>query len=329
MRINRLVGVLVVSAGIAGLVIIPEASAQGPIAKLISALQSVKYGKDDPTYQLEYAGRAREYKVHLPKGAADGTKFPVVIYLHGGGGNLTGAYRDGLETDADNFGFVLAVPAGTGKVANLLTWNGGRWDCGSRCGYALENNVDDLGFIAQMIEELKKNYAVDEKRIYATGISNGAIMAYRLACELSDKIAAVAAVAPPGVPPQCANAQPIPIMHIHGTADPLTAFFEGGENKFMQKTESHPLSAQKSVDAWRTINGCSADSQEVYKNKSARCVSYSGCSNDAETVFCTVEGMGHAWPSGNQYLPVKTVGPVSQDISFTQIWEFFQRHPKK
>ena len=194
----------------------------------------------------------------------------------------------------------------------------------SCCGYAARNNIDDVGFISKMIEEVKNNFNVDKNRIYTTGISNGGIMSYRLACELSDRIAAIASVAPPAVLANCAPGRPVPVMHIHGTADPC-APYDGGTGGGCLGSERYEMqSAKEMVDIWKNINKCSGDSIITYQKADATCISYNKCAGDAAVEFCTVEGGGHAWPSGSQYLPADRIGPVSYDISFDQIWDFLR-----
>src|SRR4030042_1455717 len=110
---------------------------------------------------------------------------PLVIVLHGGGGTAQStAGMTGMNVKADSSGVIAVYPNGNGRVSDekLLTWNAG--NC---CGYALDNNIDDVGFIRELIDKLEKKLAIDKARIYATGISNGGMMSYRLACELADK----------------------------------------------------------------------------------------------------------------------------------------------
>lgn len=296
--------------------------------------QAESYGASDPTFYIQHDGLTRKYKVHLPRWYNRKRKLPVVIYIHGGAGDMTAAYRDGIDKFSDKYGFVLAVPLGTGKVRLghfWGSWNGGNWETGECCG-----DADDVGFISKMIEQLKARFNVDENRIYATGISNGGLMTNRLACELSDKIAAIATVAPAALMSGCNPARPVPVMDIHGTADPANPP-DGSESKSIFNEESGSVFAKsykrmtpyQVVDAWKKINKCSDKKIAGYENGGAKCVIYNDCTGEVEVELCMVEGMGHTYPSGSQYFPAKTVGPVSYDISFEQIWEFFKRHSRK
>lgn len=222
----------------------------------------------DYDFAVQHAGLARKYRVHVPRGYDESEKakpFPAVIYLHGGGGSIRAAYNDGMDKASDRLGFVLIVPAGTGPIPEiLLTWNGGAWGPGkleSCCAYAYDHHIDDVGFISRVIADAQVRFRIDENRIYATGISNGGLMSYRLACELSGTIAAVASVASPGTPSSCSPARPVPILHIHGTADPC-APYDGGLPKPCLGTALHEMQpASHQVAIWRELDHCSRSLQ--------------------------------------------------------------------
>lgn len=285
-------------------------------------------GPGDYDFSLEYGGLTRTYKVHVPPQYKSISPASAVIYVHGGGGNARSAYLDKMDKTSDKFGFILAIPEATGeiKLGELRgAWNGGKWATGECCG-----NADDVGFISAMIENIKQDFNVDEKRVYAAGISNGGLMTNRLACELSDKIAAIATVAPTAIPSDCKPSRLIPVMDIHGTADTCNPF-DGSEpaNPICKNVPYKRMPPAKVVDAWLKINKCPREgSKIIYKNGEAVCTSYSGCENDAEVAFCKVAGMGHIWPSGFESR-LLGVYPVSYDISTDQIWEFFKRHQLK
>ena len=124
--------------------------------------------------------------MHLPPQAGDGQPLPLVINFHGGGGEPLGHERySGMDDLADEEGFIAVYPAGTSRFGDrLLTWN-----AGGCCGYAQEESVDDVGFVRALIDDLSTVTLIDRSRIYATGLSNGAMMAYRLAAEIPDQIA--------------------------------------------------------------------------------------------------------------------------------------------
>ena len=181
------------------------------------ALVLVSLGAGDHDRSLAFGGATRTYFVHVPPRVSEGQPLPVVLAFHGGGGNASGfkAYA-GLDALADRQGFVVVYPDGSGRLGRrLLTWN-----AGGCCGYAAAQNVDDVGFALAVLRDVARNVSVDPARVYATGHSNGAMMAYRMAIDASDRIAAVAPVAgamqAPGFPPP----RPVPVLHIHSVDDP-------------------------------------------------------------------------------------------------------------
>jgi len=310
--------------------------------------QASEEAENDAHFSLQYGGLTRKYNVHLPPNYNVNTPMPAVIFLHGGGGSMRGAYLEGMNHSADKLRFILVIPDGTGRMADrYLVWNAGQRGNSACCGYAVENNIDDVGFISAMIDQLKANFNVDASRIYATGISNGGSMSYRLACELSGKIAAVATVAG-WTEDRCSPSRPVPVMHVHGTGD-LRAPYNGGQSGVFFEWSKGPCvtigpngqpdqgsghscsvpSASQTVDTWRTKDQCTANSTTVYQNGAVTCVSYNQCAGASEVEFCTVEGGGHTWPSGMQYAPVSKIGPVNDDMSFDQMWDFLKRHSLK
>lgn len=290
-----------------------------------------EYKPGDYEFTLAHDGLERHYKIHIPAAYAKNSKVPVVIYIHGGGGDMRAAYMDGLDKMSDKHGFILAIPEGIGEVKfgyMRASWNGGKWETGECCG-----NADDVGFISKMIDEVKNNLNIDDKMIYATGISNGGLMTNRLGCELANKIAAIATVAPAALMSNCTPSRPMSIIDIHGTADPANppdgseprSIFEEGSSSFGMSYKR--MTPYQVVDAWKKINNCSDKQISGYENGNAKCTVFNDCSTGAEVELCMVEGMGHIYPSGSQYLPSSLVGSVSYDISFDQIWEFFKKHP--
>ena len=137
-------------------------------------------------------GRDRFYKTHLPLGYNSSKSYPLVLAFHGGLGNPDLLEeQSGFSAKADKEGFIVVYPYGTGSFdKKLLTWN--TWNC---CGYADKKNINDVDFIKAVLKEIKAKYSIDEKRVYATGLSNGGMMCYLLACELPEQFAAVAPVA--------------------------------------------------------------------------------------------------------------------------------------
>ncbi len=175
----------------------------------------------DEVHTLDFDGLKRSYALHMPAKSPAG-ELPLVVVLHGGGGSGAGAARmTGFDALADEAGFMVVYPDGTDRPLlhamgkpGLLTWN-----AGSCCGYAQYKNMDDVGFIRAVVADVQKQHAVDAKRIYATGMSNGGMLSYRLACEASDLFAAIGPVAGIIEIPDCKPVHPVAVIDFQGTDD--------------------------------------------------------------------------------------------------------------
>jgi polyhydroxybutyrate depolymerase len=187
----------------------------GLICAGICLVAGAAFAKDE-TFSLKVGGHERSWLVHTPAGYDGKKPLPLVLALHGGGGNYQGIIESSqFSPKADKEGFIAVYPNGTGKLKGIgLTWN-----AGNGSGYALENKIDDVGFFRVLIEWLKNKYAVDPQRIFVTGLSNGGMMTYRLACELADVIAAAGIVSGALAVDSPAPARPVSAIVFHGTAD--------------------------------------------------------------------------------------------------------------
>ena len=209
---------------------------------------------------MVYDGRTRTYIIHIPSFYNDSTPFPLVIALHGGGGNSKSMMdKTGFNDLADEKGFIVVYPDGTGRFKNrLLTWNAGH--C---CGYALDNNVDDVGFIKALIKKLQITHNIDSRRIFVTGHSNGGMMTYRLGAELSDILAAIAPCAGTIGGKETVNSSlyvipepyyPISVIALHGKLDENVPYDRGhGNNSSGNRID---LSVNESVSFWVQYNEC-------------------------------------------------------------------------
>lgn len=277
---------------------------------------------------LEVDDYDRPYYVHVPK-SYDGSKaYPVVLAFHGGGANAESMQRFcGLNEKAEEAGFLAVYPSGTGLLRRVRTFNAG--NC---CGYAMRKDVDDVKYVRELLEDLAKAAKIDPKRIYATGMSNGGMISYRLASELSDRIAAIAPVGGPMGTKTCHPKRPVPVMHFHGTDDAFAAF-EGGPGK-RSRTQTDFYSVEHSVNAWVKANGCDPQpkvTQLPDKAEDGMTVVrkvYGGGKDGSEVILIQINGGGHTWPGREP--PLKFLGPSTQDISANDLmWEFFKRHPMK
>ena len=308
-------------------------------------------GRGDHVYSLTHDGRQRTYLVHVPPSYDGRRPAPVVIVLHGGSGNAQGMQRMTLMNQAaDRHGFLAVYPQGTGP--QLLGKTLGSWNAEQCCPKAVDEHVDDVGFIAAMLEQLASDVAIDRSRMYATGHSNGAMLSYRLACELSEQIAAIAPVGAQVQLSNCAPTRPVPVIHFHGTDDPC-ALYDGGPacggcmaahftRTLHKEVEVHTWPCESVPDhiaRWRAINGVLDASHVTVQHGQSTCVTY-GSDTPGEVTLCTIQGMGHTWPGGT-YGPacdkpeskncqsfMQAIGSLSDDLNADEVmWEFFQRHP--
>ncbi|MBO9326337.1 MAG: prolyl oligopeptidase family serine peptidase [Roseiflexus sp.] len=260
--------------------------------------------------------------LHVPPSYNEHHPVPLVISLHGGGGNAEHYRRiSDFNRFADEKGFIIVYPNGTGRRQDaLLTWNGG-----TRCGYAMTNNVDDVGFIRALIAELANAYAIDPKRIYVTGISNGGIMASRLACEASDVIAAIAPVAGTLNYEPCQTTHPVVVIHVYGTDDTRLPY-NGGVGPD-SRVGVNFASVQESVGFWTAFNGCDPQPQTTSSTDIQHQV-WSGCRDGTAVELYTIIGGRHAWPGSNGPGRVGGDEPTQSISASDVIWKFFAAHPR-
>ncbi|MEP6609896.1 MAG: PHB depolymerase family esterase [Burkholderiaceae bacterium] len=272
-------------------------------------------------------GRQRSALIRVPSSYVPSKPAPLVLVFHGGGGNAANAERTtSMRAQAEKHGLIVAYPNGTGVLKQtLLTWN--TWNC---CGYAMQNDVDDVGFVRELIATLKRRYSIDTRRIFATGLSNGAMLSYRLACEMSDQIAAIAPVAGALNTDSCAPREPVSVAIFHGTSDQHVRY-DGGRNtkQFPGAKPRDDKSVNDAFSTWTKIDKCQPSAPTQY----APSVRKTECSNGehgSEVVLYSIEGQGHAWPGGTPGLRNGNVDPPSQQISATEVMiDFFLRHPRQ
>lgn len=300
------------------------------VSLVLSAfLSSDSLAAGDHNRTIQVDGLSRSYIVHIPPKYDPKQPAPVVLMFHGGGSSAKPmVHFTGLNEKADQAGFVVVYPEGTGYL-QMLTWNAG--NC---CGYAMQHKVDDVAFTRALLDDLAKVVNVDRKRVYATGISNGAIMAYRLASELSDRIAAIAPVSGPMGAATCNPKRPVPVIHFHGTDD-VHAPFQGGHGKGISGTDFY--SVEHSIAAWVKADGCPQKPKvvelpvKVEDGTSVEEKTYGPGKDGAEVILLTIRGGGHTWP-GREPPNIKflNLGKSTHNISANDLmWDFFKRHPMK
>lgn len=289
------------------------------------AQDRLTFGPGDHIRTIVIDGVERRYLMHIPDRYDPQTATPVLLAFHGGGVNAKHMVTfSGLNEKSDQAGFIVVYPYGTGRLASVLTFNGG--NC---CGYAMRNSIDDVEFTRQILDDLAKHLSIDSKRVYATGMSNGAIMAYRLASELSERIAAIAPVAGTMGINAIRAKRPVPVIHFHGSADESLPF-GGGFGKGLSDTNFYPV--EQSIRDWVKANGCNeqpiVDTLSDTANDGTKIIRklYGGGKDGAEVVLIVVEGGGHTWPG--REARAKVLGKSTKNISANDMmWEFFLKHP--
>jgi polyhydroxybutyrate depolymerase len=254
----------------------------------------------ETTRKVTVDGVERSYLLHIPPGVDNLHAVPLVFAFHGAGEQpTTMQLSSSFDEVADKGHFVLVYPEGLGN-----TWNAG----GKCCGYALINNVDDEAFVREMLSDLGTVVRIDTKRIYATGFSNGALLTYRLACDMSDVFAAIAPVAGTLAYSPCEPEQPVSVLHVQGMADRTVPYEGGGQLGFP------PL--EQVIATWVDINDCPSSPTVDNPIEKIKRSAYTPCKAGTAIEVYAVESGGHGWVS-------KYVYPLSETI-----WDFFAAHPK-
>jgi polyhydroxybutyrate depolymerase len=262
----------------------------------------------------------RSYLVHVPRGYDPRQPAPVVLIFHGAGLDAARMVQYcGLNDKADQAGFIAVYPNGSGL-------RGLSWNAEICCDFAARRHINDVGFVRAVLDDLEKVVNVDRHRVYATGGSNGAMLCYRLASELSERIAAIAPVAGTMGSRTCHPRRPVSVIHFHGTSDQWIPYQGGlGTRKVTFN------SVEATMQAWVQADGCRPQAQVVrYADRAGdgtkvTRTTYSGGKNGSEVVLITIEGGGHSWP-GRDWHP-EMFGKSTKNISANDlIWDFFSRH---
>jgi polyhydroxybutyrate depolymerase len=280
---------------------------------LALAVGAWSYALDRTNGAIVSSGRKRTYLLHVPPHYDRSKPTPLVISLHGAAVwpahqmNLTGWNRL-----ADEQGFIVVYPSGAGRI-----WHVDR-------GPGL---MEDVQFIADLIDTLRVKYPIDSTRVYVNGFSLGGGMTFALSCTLSDRIAAVGMVAAAQTLPfsWCADRRPVPMIAFHGTADMVP--YRGGPSPDPFNPLMFPA-VRVWVSHWARRNRCGPHPLEATIAADVTRLEYTHCADSAAVVLYTIHGGGHTWPGGKP-LPAWLVGPTSHSVDATsEMWSFFQKHPK-
>jgi polyhydroxybutyrate depolymerase len=277
---------------------------------------------DGATRTIKVDGRERTYLVHRPTTIDRDDPTSLVVVLHGGLGTGAQARQSyGWDAKADAARFVVAYPNGIDKA----------WNAGTCCGRPQRDGVDDVKFLGAVIDEVTKAEGVVPDRVYATGISNGGMMAYRLACELPGKVAAIGPVAA-SMTVSCEQPQPRPtaLLHIHGLDDRNVPFSGGVGSKGVAK-DSRP-SIPSVIERWRAIDACTGPPVTTTAG-AVTTVTSAACAAGTEVVLVTVAGAGHQWPgSAPPSAAAKRLldldDPSTALDATATLWDFFSRQPQ-
>lgn len=281
----------------------PETAAD--MAARASCAAVKPHAAGDTTETMQSGGIDRTYILHVPA-LYDGTReTPLVINLHGFGSNARQqAIYSGFPDKADNEGFIVVTPNGTGSPQH---WN-----------YPGLGGADDIAFMGDLLDRVEADLCIEVKRVFVSGISNGAAMASFIACAMPDRISAIAPVAASVFPRTCTGAAPVPIISFQGTDDPCVPF-NGGTSKCGQAL---PVPATKdAILNWATHDGCNTTPAEQQFSPHVSTIAYSECTDDAAVVLFVIDGGGHTWPGS---IDVPRLGVTSHEVNATdEIWEFF------
>lgn len=293
-----------------------------------------KRGKHDYVRELHFQSRKRFYEIHIPPQYVQSNPTPVVLVFHGGGGHPAAIrYETGMDAVADKAGFIAIYPAGTNNRLllrdRLLLWNDGRpHKDGSY------SKVDDVGFVKALLDDVSKLFNIDQKRIYAAGFSNGAQFIYRLANQLSNRLAAIAAVAGQRAVDElfAPPSRPISIMQFAGLKDTVGPYYGGNPSSGEAAFITNLKSITETIPSWVKFNGCPAEPSSTRRIGNAVETRYGPGKDNTEVILWTLEDGGHTWPGGKvmpnvEKLGLGKMGKINQDINASElIWEFFERH---
>jgi polyhydroxybutyrate depolymerase len=285
--------------------------------------------EDGELRTIRVAGVERSYVLHLPPTGSSGGPLALVLVLHGAGGNARVIEQQtGFSDEADWRGFAVAYPNGTADEGAEAPSPGRPrlrvWNAGHCCGIASEREIDDVGFLRALVEEIARELPIDRRRVYAAGLSNGGMMAYRLACEASDSFAAVGVVSGALVTP-CAPSEPVSVIHFHGTGDHIVPIL-GGPGWPFRRGFSYPP-AETALELWREADGCSGAPQNASPSPGVDLRRYAACTAGTGIDYYVLEGGKHAWPGGDGRSSL--LWPIAKPLAATPvIWEFFASHPK-
>lgn len=301
----------------AGLAVALTAGGPGPGSSATASAAAARPVSGVERLRFVSGGLERDARVYVPKRV--GAHPAMVMVLHGGFGTSASAARQGgWDAAAREHGFVDVYPDGVSRA----------WNAGSCCGPPMRHGVDDVGFLVALVDRVQRDFGTDADRVFVTGLSNGGMMVYRLACEASDRVAAIAPVAATLTFDGCAPAHPVSLLHIHGLADGNVPFDGGYPTTSFQRNPPSYLPVRDGVQRFATAAGCPAPSEpETTTSSPVATERWPGCAPGVDVELVTIADGGHSWPGGHRL--ARVLDPPSDALDATaSIWRFFAAHPR-
>jgi polyhydroxybutyrate depolymerase len=271
----------------------------------------------DYRFSFSHGGMTRFYLVHVPKSYRPGRATPVLIALHGGGGNADFQADDSkyrLISKSEQSGFIAVFPNGYSRFGGKLA----TWNAGTCCAGAVRNNVDDVGFIREVIHRVERQASIDPQRVFATGMSNGAMMSWRLACE-APEIRGIAPVEGTDNTTHCTPAHPVPVIQFHALDDPNVPFNGGVGPRSIARVRF--TSVPDTQAKWVRLNRANPAARRVLMVTGAHCDLHPATRGGAPVELCVTDTGGHSWPGGGTQQGRKQ---PSMAISANDLmWSFF------
>jgi polyhydroxybutyrate depolymerase len=284
-------------------------------------------GPGDHLREVPSVGTRRDYLLHVPNSYDAVTPFPVLVVLHGGGGSAAFASQVyGWPELSEREGCLAVFPEATPEDPTrpaAVRENPRIWNDGSTRSAVARRNVDDVGYLAAVLDDLQANFAIDAQRIFVTGFSNGASMTFRVGIELADRVAAIAPVSGHLCLQDPQPARPVSMLYIIGLADPLNPMNGGPVRSPWGATRQKPP-VMTSILTWVRLIGASERHEVLHQDNGVTRVRYGPGKSGCEVQLCTVAGQGHEWPGARRTLPRIISGPQTDKLNATQaVWDFF------
>lgn len=308
---------LLAAATAAGLIVSDAAAGQ------LAGWEASIEGPGDYEFSFRRDGLLRRYLVHVPASYDASVPSPIVLALHGGGGGMRYQANDrnyGLITASERYGFIAVFPNGYSKNRRGLF---ATWNAGTCCGPARDENIDDVGFLKEVVARVKRQSTIDDARVYSIGMSNGGLMSYRLACEAPDIIRGIMAVAGTDNTTICAPSRPVPVLHVHALNDDHVLYNGGaGEGAFRnRKAVADFVSVPATIEKWVALNRAEPAAVRVLAVPGAWCDLHRAKPGGAPVKLCVTESGGHSWPGGEK---ARSSEPTSKAVNANDLmWEFF------